>query len=238
MGGGRIEINFSAGPAYAYFTAYADFFIVYKPFYFTADMGVHVGAGLRGKILCFDADISVHVGADLHLEGPPFSGWVEIDLYVKVLHVDFGGHRKRPDPLTFAEFQELVMSAPNSASFSNASKNPGITLAIESGSAPGKEAQVSGDSSDQSWTVDASNFSFVVQCCFALQTISFGGKKVIPETEPYKVNARPMQQSLASTTEITIKLKNVEQHQFTFKPIMKKAPTALWKECEFPFHPD
>ncbi|QGI88486.1 hypothetical protein CEK25_003442 [Fusarium fujikuroi] len=43
MGGGRLHAAFSAGPIEAWFDAFANFLINYKPFYFTSNAGICVG---------------------------------------------------------------------------------------------------------------------------------------------------------------------------------------------------
>jgi hypothetical protein len=240
MGGGMLDLRFSAGGLYAYFTAYADFFIVWSPFYFIADMGVSVGAGYRGKWWFVNVDISVHVSAKLHLEGPPFSGVVKIDIGITVIDIYFGQPPGPPPALRLDEFWELLLSSPGNGP--GESDKAGITLAIESGSLPGENHKVATDSTNQSWAVSPGGFIFLVQCRFALQEVIYDKTQVIPKQggDIYQVFSRPMHSTQSITSILTITVTRDKQKEgenevveFTCKPIWKKVPSAQWGKCEF-----
>ena len=231
MGGGKLDINFAAGPLYAYFTAYADFFIVWSPFYFTADVGITAGAGFRGKWGPIDVDISVHVGAKLHLKGPPFSGYVDIDVIVTTIRIHFGDPPDEPKRLSLTEFWDLLSGDTHS-------DDGGITLAIDTGSIPGGKSIVEADSAKQVWTVSPNGFSFLVQCRFALQAVNYDEKQAIPDGDKrLDVLSRPMQSRSSITSilnvKVTRKLDSKVEETFTCKPISKNAPLAHWKSGGF-----
>ena len=51
MMGGALNASFNAGNLRAWFNAYADFLIDWHPFYYTASIGVSVGASYRLNLL-------------------------------------------------------------------------------------------------------------------------------------------------------------------------------------------
>ena len=204
MGGGKLDLRFSAGPIYAYLTAYADFFIVWSPFHFTADMGVAVGGGIKGKVLWWDVDFHIDVYANLHLEGPPFSGYVRVHTFIKDFDICFGDSSSIPRALTLDEFWDLLSKPPGGG---QGVSTDGITLGIESGSLPGDNRKVQTKANTQSWVVSPGNFSFTVQCRFALQEVQYEDTKVIPESgSTIDVYSKPMRltESITSKLNITV----------------------------------
>ena len=235
MGGGKLDLRFSAGPIYAYFIAHADFFIVWSPFYFMVDLGISVGVGVRGKFLWWNIDISIDVSADLHLTGPPFRGWVRIDVGIADVYIPFGNSSNPPAPLTLAEFWELLSKPPGGGREIREETGNGITLAIESGNLPAENPKVATDSDKQSWDVNPGNFSFLVQCRFAVKEVKYGSNakpEIVSDTEVY---SKPMQSSKPIKSELTITLtSDRDNEKFTLEPIWKNVPSAQWGICEFP----
>ena len=76
MAGGRLVATLVLGPLRAWFEAFADFLINYRPFYFMADGGITVDVSCKVDLLLVSFTVSVEIGATLHLEGPPLCGRV------------------------------------------------------------------------------------------------------------------------------------------------------------------
>jgi hypothetical protein len=111
MGGGRLHAAYHLGPIEAWFDAFADFLINYKPFHFTAEAGVSVGVRFNLDILFVHIHISVEIGADLELWGPPFAGNVYVDLKVHKFHIPFGSASAEKPPASLLKFYNLVVQA-------------------------------------------------------------------------------------------------------------------------------
>ena len=112
MGGGSLKVTLSSGNLYAYFNAWADFLINYKPFQYQADGGVSVGVHYVMDLWVTTATISVDLGAQLSLRGPPMSGTVHIDFYVFGFDVDFGDQKALGTAqIAFGKFYSLVLQA-------------------------------------------------------------------------------------------------------------------------------
>ncbi|HEY7428877.1 MAG TPA: DUF6603 domain-containing protein [Gemmataceae bacterium] len=75
MAGGSLSATFEAGPLKAWFDAWADFLMEWKPFHFDVDIGIDVGASCRVDALFVHTTFTVELGASLHLWGPPIGGF-------------------------------------------------------------------------------------------------------------------------------------------------------------------
>ena len=69
MGGGSLDMQFHSGNLAAWFTAYADFLIQWKPFYYLIQIGVDIGVSYRINLLFTTKTIKVELGADLSVWG-------------------------------------------------------------------------------------------------------------------------------------------------------------------------
>ncbi|MFJ9619755.1 DUF6603 domain-containing protein [Streptomyces noursei] len=102
MLGGRLAVDFHAGPLSAWFHAQCDALIQWSPFHFELDVGIRVGFALDVWI----GTIRGELGVDLSLWGPPTGGIATV--HVPVLggiHIRFGeGRGSKPPRLTWSEF--------------------------------------------------------------------------------------------------------------------------------------
>lgn len=126
MGGGRLHAAFSAGPIEAWFDAFADFLINYKPFYFNAAAGIAVGVRFNIDILFIHTHISVEIGAQLYLWGPPLAGRVHVDLWIAAFDINFGRDKSDDQIVHLYAFYQLVLqSSSSSSSMASAARTVG-----------------------------------------------------------------------------------------------------------------
>jgi len=104
MLGGRFEVTYSSGRVSAWLTAYADAYLEWVPFYLTIDVGVRVGVELDAWL----GTLSASVGATLHLAGPAFGGWVEVDVWFVSFTIGIGS----PDPRPAVGWAQVASSLP------------------------------------------------------------------------------------------------------------------------------
>ncbi|MBS7539525.1 DUF6603 domain-containing protein [Ancylobacter lacus] len=106
MAGGALEAVWQSGDLRAWFTAHADFLLSWKPFYYSASIGLSIGASYKLDLWFTSVTISVHVGVQLDLWGPPFGGSIEVDLSVISFTVSIGNrNRPAPQPIPWTEFK-------------------------------------------------------------------------------------------------------------------------------------
>lgn len=123
MGGGLLHASLSLGPLQAFFDAYADFLINYKPFHFIADAGISVGVRYTMDLWLVTLHISVEIGAHIYLQGPPMSGKVHVDFWVFGFDINFGPGADPVVAVSLADFYNLVYQASIQPSAAVASKS-------------------------------------------------------------------------------------------------------------------
>ncbi|GAA1514340.1 hypothetical protein GCM10009677_54450 [Sphaerisporangium rubeum] len=93
MAGAMLSAVYQGGGVRAWFTANADLLLSWRPFWFTADISVSVGASYTADFLFVHKTVSVSVGADLDLWGPPVGGTVTVHIVCFSITVRFGHGR-------------------------------------------------------------------------------------------------------------------------------------------------
>jgi hypothetical protein len=115
MAGGALSAVWEDGDFRAWFDAGADFLIDWKPFQYSADAYVDIGAEVTLHVFGTH-HVSFDAGADLEMWGPPFGGHAHVQ--VKVIgvkvHFDVGFGATKPDkgPIGWPEFQTTFLPAP------------------------------------------------------------------------------------------------------------------------------
>jgi len=100
MFGGRLSATYQSGKLKAWFDAHADVVIRWKPFWFSADIGINVGASYTFDILGASVTASVELGCDLSLWGPPTGGSVTVDWYILKFTIPFGAKYSPGPPIS------------------------------------------------------------------------------------------------------------------------------------------
>ncbi|RKL42949.1 hypothetical protein BFJ70_g4646 [Fusarium oxysporum] len=129
MGGGRLHTDFSAGPIEAWFDAFANFLINYKPFHFASSAGICVDVRFNIDVLFIHTHISVEVGADLFMWGPPLAGRVHVDIKVAKFDINFGADKGDEKEANIEEFYHLVLQASSQQSNSRAAEKDRALIA-------------------------------------------------------------------------------------------------------------
>ncbi|KAF4332926.1 transcriptional activator srcap [Fusarium beomiforme] len=187
MGGGRLHAAFSAGPISAWFDAFANFLINYKPFSFNVNAGVCVGVRFDIDFLFIHTHISVEISADLYLWGPPLAGRVHVDIKVAKFDINFGSSKSSDPAVDMLAFYNLVLQAGSQKTNSVAAReeeetslveeadkdvitqpmNQGHTLLATSGLLNNNASPERSQNAD--WVVRGGSFAFVVGCKMAAQ---------------------------------------------------------------------
>lgn len=113
MAGGKLSAVYQSGSIRAWFIAYADFLLNWKPLYYMAEMGISIGVEVSLRIslgFCKIAfAIAVHLNVQLHIWGPPFAGLIKVDLSVITFTIRFGEAKTPPPALTAAQFVDSFL---------------------------------------------------------------------------------------------------------------------------------
>ncbi|KAK3320289.1 hypothetical protein B0T19DRAFT_361934 [Cercophora scortea] len=113
MGGGRLYAALTIGALSAWFDAFIDLLINYRPFYFSAVGSISVGVRFSMDLWLVTVRISAEIGATLTVAGPPMAGTVHVDFWVFGFDIDFGDKSgmARPDRMELGAFKELALKS-------------------------------------------------------------------------------------------------------------------------------
>ena len=200
MAGGNLEVQYHSGSLKAWFTAYANMMIRWKPFYFTAGIGVSVGASYRMNLLFTTTTVSVEMGAKLNMWGPPLGGKVYVDWYIISFSISFGSGPISAAQMTldWTEFQSLLpnnQSAP-ALQVTLLAADPPSTVVLTVNINEGLTRQ----DSNGTWIVRADELVFTTQTAIPAGELHISGKTLpLPPGAPNKINIRPMKLSGVSS---------------------------------------
>jgi hypothetical protein len=99
MAGGGLSIVFQSGGIRAWFIAYADFLVQWRPLFYDIVIGISIGVALNLKIGIIRISISLELSAAVELHGPPLGGKARISLWIITFTVKFGEAKRLPPPL-------------------------------------------------------------------------------------------------------------------------------------------
>lgn len=259
MGGGRLDASLTLGALYAFFDAYADFLIKYKPFFFMADGGVSVGVRYTLDLWICTVHISIELSATLYIQGPPIAGRVHVNFWVFGFDVNFGSQlTHKNDPLKLDAFFQQVLQA--DLPKGNAEVPPPFIFSCNRGLIPASETDAQSKPNDMVWNVRGAIFQFTIACKFALQQVTVvtgqedpnekGPEHQFPPKKPEDLDpiyAKPMhlngKNALTSHLTVTVRPTRPPNLLTAFEDevglpewekaelISKSLPVALWGEC-------
>lgn len=241
MAGGSLEVLFQSGSVKAWFIAYANLLITWKPFHFNAGIGISLGASVRVNLLFTTVTLSFELGATLDLWGPPTGGIVHVHLYIISFSVPFGSTADgaTPPPLDWSGFQSLLPQASSPTAAPAALLRAGAAAAplvlgvkINRGLARQDDAGI--------WYVRADELIFTSETAVPATAFAFGAggtpalaAGATPVTLPASINIRPM--NLAAVTSAhTLTITSIDENKpldlsaWSQAPQSQNVPAALW----------
>ncbi|KAK6338566.1 hypothetical protein TWF730_002629 [Orbilia blumenaviensis] len=178
MGGGRLHVSLDLGPLQAWFDAWADFLINYKPFHFMAEGGISVGVRFELDLWFVTITIEVDISATLYLEGPPVAGTVHVDFWVFGFDIDFGNRNTGSlAKLKLLEFfrmaiqqdiktPQALLENGEEIEISEADEPAAHVFSCTSGLIPDNNSPNDTSGKPKPWTVRGAIFAFNVSCKF------------------------------------------------------------------------
>ncbi len=106
MAGGLLEASYHSGDVKAWFRAWANMYVQWRPFWFEVDIGISIGVSVDTWL----GTVKVEVGASLWLWGPEVGGEVEVDLWIVSFTVRFGASYNKPtEALSWSQFRTALL---------------------------------------------------------------------------------------------------------------------------------
>jgi hypothetical protein len=234
MAGGGLEVVYQSGSLQAWFKAYADMIIGWKPFSFYVTMDLSIGVSYRADFCGLKKTFKVELGVTVELWGPPTTGKVHVNWSIISFTVSFNSGKRRGTPaLSWDEFKTLLPSAP-----------PSTTPAPEAGNSDpvicqitanrGVINQIKNNDGTTTWVVRAEGFQFTTESAVPATEIhlSTPGPAIIIQTGT-TLSIRPMKKSgLASKHIVTLTSlddnKVQDLNNWTYTQKTRGVPEALW----------
>ncbi|GIH15128.1 DUF6603 domain-containing protein [Rugosimonospora africana] len=211
-----LDATWTSGDLRAWFHAGADFLVAWKPYHYDAHAYASLQVSYRFEFFG-TREIRLDASADLHLWGPAFSGTARVSLSVIEFDIAFGDAAPKPPPaIEWTEFK---------ASFLPASAC-GVVLR------DGLIRKVSGAASNDLGVVNPKQFVLVTDSVIPATSAVAGAPIDLSDLALSQVGVAPMAVpagalTASHTIEISRNGQRAEQH-FTFTPVIKRLPAALW----------
>ncbi|WP_095158776.1 DUF6603 domain-containing protein [Pseudomonas sp. Irchel 3E13] len=110
MAGGSLEAVWQSGDLRAWFKAWVDFLLGWKPFHYDASIGISLGASYKVNLGITSFTVSVNVGVQVHLWGPDFAGTATADLFVISITISFGDSaNSQVKPIDWSDFKSSFL---------------------------------------------------------------------------------------------------------------------------------
>ncbi|KAL8993712.1 MAG: hypothetical protein Q9169_006143 [Polycauliona sp. 2 TL-2023] len=229
MGGGKLNLLYQSGSIDAHLDAWADFLINYKPFAFTAGIGVTVGASYTFRHFGIVKTVGGSIGCSLELHGPPVAGKVKVDWKIISFSIAFGPAPPKLSLPNWQDFTALLLQNPASAA-KRSGIDPLHALAATAGVIPAGSHKTT----PSTWTVDGSAFAFRFTSLFPIRALYDSSNTKIYTSDKAAPFMKPMHitSSTDMTSNLTISITDEANQDvtdfFTISPISKKVPAALW----------
>ena len=244
MAGGSLNAQYHDGDLRAWFTAYADVLISWRPFFFTADIGVSIGVSYRLNLLFCHTTIKVSLSASVDLWGPPTGGRVHVHLWVVSFTVYFGSDETgiANKPLDWSGDNGFTNLLPHPKNICRITASDGMYKNLQS--PPPDQTN-----SEKLWVIRARKFRFFTESVVPASDLVYGNSTSNAPTnfsgEP--IDIKPMNKTgLASQHKLSVYRKDGESwtlhdiQGWTLTPRKGNLPKSLWgtPPAEFTQIPD
>jgi hypothetical protein len=235
MAGGSLEAVYQSGNLRAWFTAYADFLIYWKPFYFTAGIGVDVGVSYHVHFLFVSTTLQFELGATVALHGPPTGGIVHIHLWIISFSVPFGASESAGNQkLAWSDFKTMLAQPKQSAALSGATRAAAQDTGTQSELCQltvsnGLLNQLQDSDGSVRWLVRADEFMFDVTSAVPMTQLSLAGTTL--QSQSGALAIRPMGVNAITSSLATVTVTSEDGNPISWKPpqaFTRSLPQALW----------
>ncbi|HLK51505.1 MAG TPA: DUF6603 domain-containing protein, partial [Bryobacteraceae bacterium] len=248
MAGGALNAVYQSGDLKAWFNAYADFLLEWRPFHYDISLGISIGASYTLHVIV-TTTFTLELSVSLHLWGPPFAGTATIHWWVISFTVDFGngGSPQTSTQIQWSEFSQTMLPQPQSNGASASAGLVGTTTQTQPISQVRVQSGLIQLNADNSWTVNAFTFAFTTETAIPADTLTLGVSKGSPyqpinippaQNDPpfATVGIRPMGvRQTASTHTVLVQMQNEQGVYEDYNPaawiaapVTNGLPQAVW----------
>ncbi|MEN3310157.1 MAG: hypothetical protein V7603_6359 [Micromonosporaceae bacterium] len=216
MCGVVLDATWTSGDLRAWFHAGADFLVAWKPYHYDAHAYATLQVCYRFELFG-TREIRLDASADLHLWGPPFSGTARVSLSVIGFDIAFGeGARAAPEPIDWTRFKTSFLPAGGC----------GVSLR------DGLVRRVADAAPDDLGVVNPKRFVLVTDSVIPATGAVAGAPVDVSDLALSPVGVAPMAVPAgALSASHTIRIRRdgePAERYFSFTPVIKRLPAALW----------
>lgn len=235
MAGGDLQMVFQWKRVYAWFHAYVDIMIGWKPYSYALDIGISLG--VKVDLALFK--VKVELGCDLSIWGPEFSGIAKIKLWVISFTIKFGSGIKKDDPISVSEFRTSFLPPlerkNRAVDKGDSEQYGGVSISFAEG-VIGELGQ-GGSQQEGSGTkvVSGQILRLVIKSQIPLVSFTFNDEEINAPSldESQNIYLRPCRQEAAPKLIVTLKRKDdvPMQSELIVQTIAEEVPAALWEKA-------
>ncbi|WP_327116400.1 hypothetical protein OHB12_04485 [Nocardia sp. NBC_01730] len=232
MAGGALDARYDAHHGIrveAWFSAWLDVLVQWKPFYFDLSMGMSIGVAATVKVWFIRVRVSLSVGVDLELWGPPIGGRAKVKVWFISFTIGIGASRDGPAAIGWDEFR-VQLPSPLSIT---------PLHGILADAAPAEIAVRNGNG--EPTLVSSDGFTIATAAVIPATEITLNGKRFAGTGEA-TANIRPMdKQGVRSVHKVSVWLGDVtepgtrsvfdpedEENGWTVTVVEEDMPKSLW----------
>ena len=215
MAGGLFAIAFKAGSLWAEFDAGVNFLLGWKPYHYDISLHLHIRAGI--------GTLAVGLGVSVHFWGPDFGCKFKIKIVIVTVTIKIGDQSSiYPLPIEWAEFEEAFLPAPDEVC--SIAVVEGLTKQLVRGE---------GESAEDIWVINPKDLELTTDSLIpAKQAFTWNEDQSLETEKAFAINSMGVtSDQLETAHKITITKDDSEddaKEKFSFEPITKLAPTAVW----------
>ncbi len=222
MAGGKLNATYTLGPLKAWFIAYADILMKWKPFAYNISVGVLVGASYTMKVWKISKTFSVELGADLKLWGPEVQGKVHVSWFIISFTITFSeGADHSNDTLDWNEFKQTFLISPKE---NNNLKQGAL------------QSSLNGTNNEESNNILSINLQGVIAQTadgidiVSAQQLGISALSKIPEKKDGSIHIKPAgsKWNIFNSSMSIVVENNEVSDKFNREKILQNLPAALW----------
>ncbi|MBL8329112.1 MAG: hypothetical protein JNJ71_09695 [Rubrivivax sp.] len=215
MAGGLLEAVYDSGDVRAWFRAWANMYIQWRPFWFEVEIGISIGVAVD----TFLGTAKVECGASLIVWGPEIGGEVTVDVWIISITIPFGADRVIPQQKqSWDQFRTQLLPPEDSKLFAG-----GIERGLISGSpATGPWVVL------PEFVIRTETLIGASDVRLGLGTVATAGR----QAQPFDIDVRPMQEAGVQSLHVLAvfdRLGNDVTSRFQVRELLSgNVPRALW----------
>lgn len=233
MAGGDLQMDFEWKCVKAWFHAYVDILMCWKPYYYEFSIGVSIGVRVNLKLF----KVQLELGTDLTIWGPEFSGVAHIHLWIISFSISFGAGTPAAGPISISEFRKSFLPETEGVTAGKEETFGGVDLILADGLISSSETDGSGRNvvSGQRLVIKVTSKIPVVKICLNQDTAADKGAR--GETS---VCLRPCSSSsgeVSVSPVLTVRISRQDQTEaddtWEMDLIEENVPSALWGDLSY-----